>query len=123
MNFEEYNHFCQSLPVTTHVVQWGDSHVWKVGGKVFAIGSQHGTDKPAFSFKTSDHNFALLSDQSGYRPAPYLASRGLKWIQIYDTSCATSEEIKYYLAESHRIVALGLTKKLRKQLGLGNSEA
>jgi predicted DNA-binding protein (MmcQ/YjbR family) len=94
-----------------------------VGGKVFAIGSQHGTDKPAFSFKTSDHNFALLSDQSGYRPAPYLASRGLKWIQIYDTSCATSEEIKYYLAESHRIVALGLTKKLRKQLGLGNSEA
>ena len=23
---------------TTYVVQWGGAHVWKVGGKVFAIG-------------------------------------------------------------------------------------
>ncbi len=27
-----------SLPATTHVVQWGGAHVWKVGGKVFAVG-------------------------------------------------------------------------------------
>ncbi len=27
-----------SLPATPHVVQWGGSDVWKVGGKVFAIG-------------------------------------------------------------------------------------
>ncbi len=38
MTFEEFNAFCGSLPATTYVVQWGGSHVWKVGGKVFAIG-------------------------------------------------------------------------------------
>ena len=38
MTPDEYNRFCASLHATTHVVQWGGAHVWKVGGKVFAIG-------------------------------------------------------------------------------------
>ena len=38
MTYEEFNLFCRSLPATSHVVQWGGAHVWKVGGKVFAIG-------------------------------------------------------------------------------------
>ena len=38
MTYKEYNAFCKSLPATTYVMQWGGSHVWKVGGKVFAIG-------------------------------------------------------------------------------------
>jgi predicted DNA-binding protein (MmcQ/YjbR family) len=33
MTCDDYNAFCASLPATTHVVQWGGSHVWKVGGK------------------------------------------------------------------------------------------
>lgn len=118
MNYHEYNNFCASLPATSHIVQWGGSHVWKVGGKVFAIGGWQDANSPAFSFKVSDHNFSVLSDQPGFRPAPYLASRGLKWVQIHDTSYVTTEEIKYYLVESHRIVASGLTKKLRTELGL-----
>ena len=35
---DAFNALCASLPATTHVVQWGGSDVWKVGGKVFAIG-------------------------------------------------------------------------------------
>ena len=38
MTRDKYNAFCRSLKATTHAVQWGGSHVWKVGGKVFAIG-------------------------------------------------------------------------------------
>ena len=38
MTYEEFNAFCGGLPATTYVVQWGGAHVWKVGGKVFAIG-------------------------------------------------------------------------------------
>ena len=34
--------FCAALPATSHVVQWGGSHVWKVGGKLFAIGGWDG---------------------------------------------------------------------------------
>ncbi|NNF79091.1 MAG: MmcQ/YjbR family DNA-binding protein, partial [Rhizobiales bacterium] len=50
MTYEEYNAFCGALPATTHVVQWGGAHVWKVGGKVFAIGGW-ADDRPAYTFK------------------------------------------------------------------------
>jgi len=52
MNYETFNKFCGSLVATSYVVQWGDSHVWKVGGKVFAIGGWEKTGKSAFTFKT-----------------------------------------------------------------------
>lgn len=118
MTYEEFNTFCESLPVTTHVIQWANSHVWKVGGKIFAIGGLGTSEKPAYTFKTSEQNFYFLSECAGYRPAPYLASRGMKWIQQYDAPSSENEDLKYYIKESYRIVSLGLTKKKQKELGL-----
>lgn len=118
MTYEEFNEFCSTLPATTYVTQWGGSHVWKVGGKVFAIGGWEKREKPAVTFKTSELNFHFLNDQTGYRPAPYLAARGMKWIQQYDVPSPEDEQLTYYLTESHRIVSLGLTKKKQKELGL-----
>jgi len=122
MTYDEYNNFCRSLPATSHVVQWGGSDVWKVGGKVFAIGGRNKSDRPAFTFKVSENNFEVLRDQPGFRPAPYLASRGMTWIQQYDVDENGDEQLKYYLRESHRIVALGLTKKKQKELGLNQGK-
>ncbi|WP_439134401.1 MmcQ/YjbR family DNA-binding protein [Pseudomaricurvus sp.] len=118
MNYETFNALCGNLPATSHVVQWGGSHVWKVGGKVFAIGGWGSANQPAFTFKTSDRNYQFLENKSGYKPAPYLASRGMKWIQMFDVSKIEEEELIYYLTESHRIVSLGLTKKRQKELNL-----
>jgi len=117
MNYDEFNDFCKSLPATTYVVQWGDSHVWKVGGKVFAIGGWSGDKSPAFTFKTSEQNFAFLSESEGYKPAPYFANRGMKWIQQFD-SINKGDDLRYYLTESHRLVSLALTKVKQKELGL-----
>ena len=120
MNYEKFNDFCRSLPATSYIVQWGGSHVWKVGGKVFAIGGWEKSDSPAFTFKTSESDFIFLSDEPGYRPAPYFASRGMKWIQQFD-ELDTDDDLIYYLIESHRIVSLGLTRKKQKSLGLNQS--
>ncbi|MGB0866083.1 MAG: MmcQ/YjbR family DNA-binding protein [Granulosicoccaceae bacterium] len=114
MTYEKFNIFCASLTAATYVVQWGGAHVWKVGGKIFAIGGWQPEDKPAFSFKTSDFDFEVLRGQPGFRPAPYLASRGMKWIQATDDD----SELEELLRESHRLVSLGLTKKLQGELGL-----
>ncbi len=122
MTYEEFNDICRSFLATSYVVQWGDSHVWKVGGKVFAIGGWEHVDKSAFTFKTSELNYHFLSDQDGYRPAPYFASRGMKWIQQYNAPSTEDEELIYYLKESHRIVSLGLTKKKQKELGLNQDQ-
>jgi predicted DNA-binding protein (MmcQ/YjbR family) len=117
MTYEEFNAFCATLPATTHVVQWGGSDVWKVGGKVFAIGGWDDGD-PRFTFKVSPLSYDILKDQPGLRPAPYLASRGMKWIQHYEAPGLGDDALRDYLKESHRLVSLGLTKKLQKELGL-----
>ncbi len=120
MTYEEFNEFCGQLPATTHVVQWGGAHVWKVGGKVFAIGGWTNKERSGITFKVSDLAYDILQDQPGLRPAPYLASRGMKWIQHYDEPGLTDDALKDYLQRSHKIVASGLSKKKQKELGLAD---
>lgn len=118
MTYDEFNAFCQSLKATTHVVQWGGSDVWKVGGKVFAIGGWDDGERAWFTFKVSKIAYEMLKEQPGLRPAPYLASRGMSWIQHYGEPGLSDANLKDYLKESHRIVSLGLTKKLQRELNL-----
>ncbi|MCW8335643.1 MmcQ/YjbR family DNA-binding protein [Vibrio paucivorans] len=118
MNHDEFNQFCSAFIATTHVVQWGNSEVWKVGGKVFAIGFQLSDGKPAYTFKVSPMNYDFLKEYDGYRPAPYFVNRGMKWIQQTDTSGKLDDDLKYYLSESYRIVASGLSKRKREELGV-----
>ncbi len=118
MTYDEFNDFCASLRATTHVVQWGGAQVWKVGGKVFAIGGWGEEGEVRFTFKTSESDFFMLDDRPGYRPAPYFATRGMKWIQQHDAELLDVAELKHYLEKSHKLVSLGLTKKKQKELGL-----
>lgn len=117
MTIEDFNAFCAALPAADHVVQWGGADVWKVGGKVFVVA--HGAAGPlACSFKVSPIAFEMLRGQPGLRPAPYLASRGLKWIQHYAVPGLSDADLQDYLRESHRIVASGLSGVRRRALGL-----
>jgi predicted DNA-binding protein (MmcQ/YjbR family) len=119
MTRDEFNRFCAGLPAVSHVVQWGGSDVWKVGDKVFAICSGSDGAVPGITFKTSEISYEILQDMPGLRPAPYLASRGMKWIQRHGKPGLSGEDLRHYLAESHRIVAAGLSRKTRTALGLG----
>lgn len=109
MNLSEYNRFCKSLPHTNAVVQWGGAHVWKVATKVFAIArDEYGFET---SFKCSRFSYDLLKTQKGLRPAPYLASRGMPWIQYFSGECMDDAALKDYLRESHRLASQNLSKK------------
>jgi len=84
---------------------------------VFAIAG-HG---PGFNvtFKCSALAFEILSGQPGLRPAPYLASRGMTWIQRIGDEAMDDAALADYLRESHRIVVSGLPKRTRVTLGFG----
>ena len=71
MTLDEYNTYCSTLIATSHVVQWQGAHVWKVGGKVFAIAREEDSVL-AVTFKTSPLSYDILKEQPGLRPAPYL---------------------------------------------------
>jgi predicted DNA-binding protein (MmcQ/YjbR family) len=118
MTLDEYNAFCASLPHTTHVVQWGGAHVWKIGGKVFAIGGWDDGVALAVTFKCSPMSFDLLKEQPGLRPAPYLASRGMAWIQRTDDASMDDAALVDYLRESRRLAGMNLPKRVQMELGL-----
>lgn len=118
MTLDGYNAFCAGLPATSSVVQWGGAHVWKVGSKVFAIARTDDGVALSVTFKCSWASFDILKEQPGLRPAPYLASRGMSWIQRLTDETMPDEALGDYLRESHRLVAAGLTKRTRAELGL-----
>ena len=117
MTRDEFNAFCAALPQTSHVVQWGNADVWKVGGKVFAI-CGWAEDAPAFTFKVTELGFEVLSDCPGLRPAPYLASRGLKWIQHYAEPGLGDDGLRDHIRASYDMIAAALSKKKRAELDL-----
>jgi predicted DNA-binding protein (MmcQ/YjbR family) len=117
MTRDELKSFCSGLPQATHVVQWGDADVYKVGGKLFAILGMGNTDATV-TFKVTHLAYEILSDSPGLRPAPYLASRGMKWVQQYDTPGLPDDGLRDHIRASYDMAVGKLTKKLRAELGL-----
>ena len=117
MTREEFDEFCASLTATTNVIQWANSSVWKVGGKIFAISSFWGDGEEwKISFKCSDLSYQILCELDGIIPAPYLARA--KWVQLAQTDALSEADLKSYIEEAHRIIAGKLTKKMQRELGL-----
>lgn len=121
MNRTEFNQFCATFPAADHVVQWGNSDVWKAGGKLFAVcGWADGAD--AFTFKAGEIAYELLQERPGVRPAPYLASRGMKWLQQYAEDGLTDAELRDCIRQPYQLVTAGLAKKKRRELGIPEPE-
>ncbi|WP_262695817.1 MmcQ/YjbR family DNA-binding protein [Kordiimonas aquimaris] len=117
MTRDEFDAYCGSLKATTNVIQWGNSSVWKVGGKIFAICSIWGEGREdKISFKCADMSFEILCELPDIVPAPYLA-RG-KWVQLSEPDALSDDDIRSYIDDAHAIIAAKLTKVKQRELGL-----
>lgn len=114
---EAFDRICRSRPGAHRVIQWGGARVWKVGPRVFAIGAALGPGAWGVSVKVTPIAFEALRDVEGYQPAPYLASRGLTWLQV---RCEIVEgaEVASLIEMSHRLVTAALPARTRRELGL-----
>ena len=113
----EFDAFCATLPATTHVIQWGASSDWKVGGKIFAICSRWGAgDHTKISFKCSEMSYTVLREQPDIVPAPYLARA--QWVQLESPAAMSDADIKLYIQQAHQIISGKLSRARRKELGL-----
>ena len=116
MKYAEIEKFCLSLPGATLSIQWGSDHVYKVGGKTFAAMGPPEMRPQSLSFKTSDDSFDILTREKNIIPAPYLARA--KWVQLERLDALSTTEMKAYLMRAHALVAAGLPKKKRVELGI-----
>lgn len=101
---------CLALPGATHSVQWGDDHVYKVGGKMFAA---HDSAGRAISFKCDPAVFELLVESGVARPAPYLARA--KWVQV-SVSDMPPEELGARLRNAYALIRGRLTRAAQAAL-------
>jgi len=117
MSFEDFETFCLGLPAATLVVQWGGTHVYKVGDKVFAMAGL-GSDAidGSYVFKTSELSFEILVETGVAVRAPYLPRGG--WLSLTSRDALPDPDLEAYLTQSHQLVASGLPKALRRSLGL-----
>jgi predicted DNA-binding protein (MmcQ/YjbR family) len=117
MTRKEFDQFCKQLKSTENVVQWGQSSVWKIGGKIFAICSIWGDgSEDKFSFKCSDLSYSILIEQEGIVPAPYLARA--KWVQITNDMAMSDTDIQDYIIQAYHIISKKLTRAKRAELGI-----
>jgi predicted DNA-binding protein (MmcQ/YjbR family) len=108
-----FDTICRRLHGVTFVVQWGGSHVYKIGGKVFAIGNL--LNAPSYIFKTMPLSFEILLEQGLATRAPYLR-RG-NWVMVSGNAMSEAD-LDSYIKQSYGIIAAKLPKAMRHELGL-----
>jgi predicted DNA-binding protein (MmcQ/YjbR family) len=113
MTKDELDAAAGALPGATFDVKWGADHVWSVGGKMFCATDAAGTN---LGFKATDIAFEVLTTTGRATPSKYLARA--KWVMVDDLAAQNAAEVADWIATSHRLVAAGLTKKLRAELGI-----
>jgi predicted DNA-binding protein (MmcQ/YjbR family) len=89
--------------------------VFSVGGKMFVVTHEDGSDAGRLSFKVPDERFLELTDQPGVIPAPYLARA--RWVSITEPSHFTTAQLQALLLDAYVTVRAKLSKKLQAELG------
>jgi predicted DNA-binding protein (MmcQ/YjbR family) len=116
MRHADIEKYCLSRKGATLVVQWGGEHVYKVGGKMFAMLSGK-DDKPYhLFFKAGEMSFHILTQLDHIIPAPYLARA--QWVYLERLDALPAKELKAYLCRAHALIAAKLPRKRKAELGL-----
>ena len=90
--------------------------------QIVLIGGGFPAPSRRFAAPTPQGGRAAAAASTGTPTArPYLASRGMKWIQHYAPPGLSDDDLKAYLRQSHLIVSQGLSKKKQRELGLNQA--
>jgi predicted DNA-binding protein (MmcQ/YjbR family) len=104
---------CLSFPHCTEHVQWGNNLVFKIAGKMFAVGALEPSDH-WLSFKCTPEQFAELIEAPGIVPAPYMARA--YWVALETPDALPRRELQERLRTAYDLVIEKLPKKLRDGL-------
>jgi len=113
MTVQWVQQFCMALPHVTAAVQWENSLVFKVGGKMFAVAALE-PRRVWLSFKCSAEDFPELTERNGIVPAPYLARAS--WVGLEDERALSAKELQQHLRRAYEVVFAKLPRKIRSTL-------
>ena len=108
MRLEKLKRLGLSLPHTTVVKQWGETLVFKVGGKMFLILALDCSLVEQTFFKVTPADFKRLTDLDGIIPAPHLARAS--WVAVEDFAALLTTELERLIRGSYDLVFAALPK-------------
>jgi predicted DNA-binding protein (MmcQ/YjbR family) len=113
MGADRVRAICLKFPHATEQIQWGDNLVFKVSGKMFAVANLEGAGN-GVAFKTSPEEFAMLTEQEGIVPAPYLARA--HWVSLATFDILSPTELQRRLQHSYDLVFSRLPRSAQAAL-------
>jgi predicted DNA-binding protein (MmcQ/YjbR family) len=114
MSARQLEALCGHWPGVTSDIKWETNRVLSVGGKMFAMTPDDGSDGGRLSCKVDDARFLELTDQPGIIPAPYLARA--RWISIVEPHRFATVELEGYIRDAYTLVRGRLTRKYQAAL-------
>lgn len=109
----DFDTMLSQLPGVSLVDQW-DARVAKVGGKVFCLLSDQLPLR--LVFKCGEGSFDILTALGGVSQPAYFAKR--QWVAVQRVAPLSGDDLLAYVGRSHALIAAGLTKKRRAELGI-----
>ena len=113
MTIAEVRQICLSFPAVTEDIKWENHLCFNIGGKMFLVTAPDNVPVSA-SFKTSDEDFEVLPNRTGFIPAPYMARN--KWIFVDDINRFSKKEWENYLRKSYDLILSKLSLKFQKEI-------
>jgi predicted DNA-binding protein (MmcQ/YjbR family) len=108
---------CRSLPAITEEHPWGpEDTVFKVGGKAFAFTGTGDSGGVTLKFDVADVEPLRRVYPGTVTVAPYLTRGG--WNSVTLDGTVPTDEVAAWVRRSYEIVAAGLTRKARAELGI-----
>ncbi len=117
ITIEQVRLWCAALPGAVLEFPFGDdAAVYKVGGKMFALTTVDG--EPEYvTVKVDPEDGEILRSQYPFvREGYYMNKR--HWVTVDLVPEAPIQEVRELVEDSYRLVASGLTKAMRAELGI-----
>ena len=112
MDIDKLRELCMAKPGATEELQWDVHLLYKVGGKIFCIGSIEPGE--GASMKVDEENFDELTSKPGIKQAGHMAKR--KWIYVAADARINIKEWKQLIDDSYELIKSKLPKKVQATL-------
>jgi predicted DNA-binding protein (MmcQ/YjbR family) len=104
VNIDSIRRCCLSFPHAQEQLQWGDSLLFKVAGKMFVILNLEVARETRLAFKCTPEKYAELVEREGIQPTRYNMWK-YHWVSLEHLDVLCNDELEDLMRQSCELIA------------------